>query len=333
MTNDVNSIEVSARSLDAAVRQALEHLGAQEDEVIIEIIASPRTGLLGLGARPARVRVTRRSYHAAVGEQGLAKAASGVGGEAAATPERSVARAEKEPGGGEKSRPGAGSRSTARKLDLFTSGESAGAQSADTVAAGLTSTSPDSTAAEVAGYGPAETATKPTKALEEQQREAVAVLKEILSLMGEQVRTSAAEVDTEAGEHAAIEINLEGESTALLIGRRGQTLEALEYVVNRILARRTENPAPVLLDVESYHARRNQRLARTALALGEQVKRQRKAVRLKPMPPRERRVIHMTLRDDPLLITESAGSGYLRAVKILPAAQAGQQPSPARGRS
>ncbi len=324
MTNAVNSIEITARSLDAAVRQALEQLGAQEDEVIIEILASSRAGLLGLGARPARVRVTRRGYHGAAGAgQSAPKPVSTAAGEPSAAQDEPLARAEKAPRSSDASRTAVRPAGSAVAHRISPGRAEAPSAAADAESPSLSASS----------ASPNDQAPKPSMPLDEQRQEAVSVLSELLALMGEQMRTVAADLDEEAGEHAAIEINLEGQNTGLLIGRRGQTLEALEYVVNRILARRTENPAPVLLDIESYYARHSQRLARTALALGEQVKRQRKAVRLKPMPPRERRVIHMTLRDDPLLVTESSGSGYLRAVKILPAAEPSQPPPSARGRA
>jgi spoIIIJ-associated protein len=325
MTNAVNSIEITARSLDAAVRQALEQLGAAEDEVIIEILASPRTGLLGLGARPARVRVTRRSQHAASAAQGAQQPLYTDSGQPSAVQSEPPTPAQTNSRASRGLRTPAVRQASARKPDASSTACENPLPAVEIGPSRFSISSSSGSEEEVEA--------KPSKTLDEQRREAVAVLSEVLALMGEQVRACAVENEDEVGEHAAIEINLEGQNTGLLIGRRGQTLEALEYIINRIMARRIDNPAPVLLDIESYYARRNQRLVRTALALGEQVKRQRKPVRLKPMPPRERRVIHMTLRDDPLLVTESSGAGYLRAVKILPAAQRHQSAPAARGRA
>jgi spoIIIJ-associated protein len=324
MIEDVNSVEVTARSLDAAVRQALERLGAQEDEVIIEILASPRAGLLGLGARPARVRVTRRTDHAVSIDRSAAEPAASATRKPSAAGDEVLRRGETNLRQEEASHePDSTASSALMSDDLL---EPSGAVSINA------NVQVSSKHVEMTSPAEQPPEPKPGKPLHEQRQEALNLLNEILTLMGEQMQTTAISAKEEAGENAAIEINLETENKGLLIGRRGQTLEALEYVVNRIMARRVENPVPVLLDVESYHARRSQRLVRLALALGEQVKRQRKALRLKPMPPRERRVIHRTLRDDPLLMTESSGSGYLRAIKIFPASEPSHSAPSSRGR-
>jgi spoIIIJ-associated protein len=122
------------------------------------------------------------------------------------------------------------------------------------------------------------------------------------------------EVDAET-----VELDIKGDGSGILIGRHGQTLDALEYIVNRILARRIKDPAPISLETESYRARRRQQLHRMALSMGEKAKREHKAVRLEPMPPRDRRVIHLALKDDPMITTRSAGEGVMRAIEIVPA--------------
>ncbi len=311
MTNEMNSVEVTAPSLDEAVRQALESLGAQEDDVVIEILSTPRSGLLGLGSRPAKVRVTRKAPFDVQTGVIAPSAAATAGTEAAA-------KADSMPAATTLAQPGVSGAGA----------ESLSEQAQHTAHAGQAA--------------PSEPAEEPKaapqtaqKSLEEQLQEAVAIIRETMQLMGETVEISSRIVEPQDGDTAAIEVDLKGENSGLLIGRRGQTLEALEYIVNRILARRIENAVPVLLDVESYNARRSQRLQRLALSLGEKVKRQRKALRLKPMSPRERRVVHMALRDDPLVTTESTGAGYLRAIKILPVDSASKATDTAqkRGRS
>jgi spoIIIJ-associated protein len=90
-------------------------------------------------------------------------------------------------------------------------------------------------------------------------------------------------------------------------------------LVNRIVARRIRDAAPVVLETESYRARRRQQLHRMALSMGERAKRDHRPVTLDPMPPRDRRVIHLALKDDPMLSTRSNGEGFLRSIEIVPA--------------
>ena len=115
-----------------------------------------------------------------------------------------------------------------------------------------------------------------------------------------------------------VELEIKGDGSGILIGRHGQTLDALEYLVNRILARRIKDAAPISLETESYRARRRQQLHRMALSMGEKAKREHKPVRLEPMPPRDRRMVHLALKDDPMITTRSAGEGLMRSIEIVP---------------
>jgi len=92
-------------------------------------------------------------------------------------------------------------------------------------------------------------------------------------------------------------------------------------MVNRVLARRFKDAAPISIDTESYRARRRGQLHRMALAKGEEAKREHIAVTLEPMPPRDRRIIHLALKDDPLVTTRSEGEGFLRSIQIVPVDQ------------
>jgi spoIIIJ-associated protein len=121
------------------------------------------------------------------------------------------------------------------------------------------------------------------------------------------------------GDPESVELEIKGDGSGILIGRHGQTLDALEYLVNRIVARRIRDAAPVVLETESYRARRRQQLHRMALSMGERAKRDHRPMTLDPMPPRDRRVVHLALKDDPMLTTRSSGDGFLRSIEIVPA--------------
>lgn len=138
------------------------------------------------------------------------------------------------------------------------------------------------------------------------------VLGEILEHMDLEAPISSIVQDNE------VIINLEDVSDGLLIGRKGETLDALEYLLNRIVIRSDEVEAHLLVDAAGYRQRRRQNLESLALRLSEQAKRRRKTVTLSPLNPRDRRIVHLTLEDDPLVTTTSMGRGYFRRLNIIP---------------
>jgi spoIIIJ-associated protein len=113
-------------------------------------------------------------------------------------------------------------------------------------------------------------------------------------------------------------LNIEGDDLGILIGRRGQTLAALEYVAKLIVVRRLKAWLPLTIDVGGYKKHRRDSLQKLALYLAEQVKSRRRAMPLEPMPADERRIIHLTLADHPDVTTQSIGEGENRKVVILP---------------
>jgi spoIIIJ-associated protein len=149
----------------------------------------------------------------------------------------------------------------------------------------------------------------------EMGEKACTILKEILQLMGTEARLG---LETRNGETVIIATARSGTPEGFLIGHRGQTLDALEYLLNRIITKSDEIEAHIALDIEGYRERRWKSLESLALRLGERAKRRRKTITLSPMSPRDRRVIHLTLQEDPLVTTKSTGRGYFRQVTIVP---------------
>ena len=115
-----------------------------------------------------------------------------------------------------------------------------------------------------------------------------------------------------------VEIDIAGEDSGLLIGRRGETLRALQFIVNLIINQRTEGRA--MLDIEGYRERRYASLRTLASQVAERVATTGRSVTLEPMAANERRIIHMTLSEHPQVITESSGIGSGRKITISPAA-------------
>lgn len=112
-------------------------------------------------------------------------------------------------------------------------------------------------------------------------------------------------------------IDLAGEDSGLLIGRRGQTLQALQFLVN-LIVRKQFDGVRVVLDVENYRQRREASLREMATKIAERVAQTNRSITLEPMLPADRRIIHTTLTDHPSVATESTGEGEGRKVTIRP---------------
>ena len=112
-------------------------------------------------------------------------------------------------------------------------------------------------------------------------------------------------------------IDLAGEDSGLLIGRRGQTLQALQFLVNLIVRKQFEG-VRVVLDVENYRQRREFQLRDMAIKVAARVTQTNRSITLEPMPPADRRIIHTSLTDNPDVSTESTGEGEGRKVTIMP---------------
>jgi spoIIIJ-associated protein len=116
----------------------------------------------------------------------------------------------------------------------------------------------------------------------------------------------------------SISLNIEGDDLGILIGRRGQTLSCLQYIVRLIVGHQKKSWLPVIIDVEGYKQRRYQALQVFARQMAEQVNAKKMSFTLEPMPAYERRIIHLALADHKDVMTESIGQGESRRVVILP---------------
>jgi spoIIIJ-associated protein len=144
--------------------------------------------------------------------------------------------------------------------------------------------------------------------------EAVGVLTRLLELMGFGARVDAIGGD----EPAEVCLRISSEAGGLLIGRHGQTLDALEYLLNRLVERRDERIRRILLDTEGYRERRRRELIETARRLAARVRETGRPVAMNPSNARERRIVHLALADDARLSTRSDGEGPFRHVVISP---------------
>jgi len=220
----VRSAEGSGRTVEEAIRDALRVLGAKRDDVDLMVLDEGTRGVLGLGAREARVRLTLLSEEA--------------------------------------------------EDDIVPEAEAAASEAGD----------------------PISTARNVTSSL--------------INAMGFRGVVNASEDD------GAVLVSIAGANLAPLIGRRGQTLEALELLVNAIVGRRLGHRVPVIVDAERYRERRREALINLARRTATRVERTGEPVPLEPMSPSERRVIHTTLADEVKVATHSEGEGPNRHVVI-----------------
>ena len=135
---------------------------------------------------------------------------------------------------------------------------------------------------------------------------------DVMNAMGmEDVKVTSA-VD----EEGALSINMEGSNMGILIGKRGQTLDSLQYLTNRVANKMQDGYVRVKLDTEDYRRRRKETLENLAKNIASKVKRTRKTVSLEPMNPYERRIIHSALQSDPAVSTHSEGEEPYRRVVV-----------------
>ena len=120
-----------------------------------------------------------------------------------------------------------------------------------------------------------------------------------------------------------LSINLEGPEMGILIGKRGQTLDALQYIISLAVNKKSESYIRVKLDTENYRARRKETLENLAKNIASKVKRTRRTVALEPMNPYERRIIHSALQSDPAVSTHSEGEEPYRKVVVTLARRSG----------
>lgn len=217
----MENLEISAKTVEEAIQQALEQLGVARDEVEVTVLSEGKTGILGLGAEEARVRIS---------------------------PLVSV---------------------------------------------------------------PAE-----ESAMTETAR---SVLETLLAAMGITASVIILEQPSAVGveeEPAPVTFDIRGDDLGILIGRHGQTLSCLQYIVRLIVSQRTKAWVPIIIDVEGYKQRRSQALQAMAHRMAERVKIKGTPFALEPMPAYERRIIHLTLAEHPDVFTESIGDGDSRKVVI-----------------
>ena len=137
-------------------------------------------------------------------------------------------------------------------------------------------------------------------------------LEKILELIPVETTVNAEKTD------GTIALNIQGDKSGLLIGRRGKTLDAIQYIVNKIVNKALDKKLHIVVDSEDYRSRREESLTQLALKMGDKAKKIKKPVTTNLLNPHDRRIIHLTLKEDEDLDTKSRGEGLLKKVVIIP---------------
>jgi spoIIIJ-associated protein len=297
------SREFSAKTVEAAIEEGLRLLNARRDQVTIEVLHEGSRGLLGIGSSNARVRITLPDPSASpVQVAPTAPKVSPV--EAApppAAPDQPAQGASPEPVAVETAAPAPVSPPAPQADTSDDAGDDdAGYEDGDE----------DEETDEDGEY---ET---PVSA-EELESISAELLEEMLSLMGFDCAVDASWGEDDSGTPPLV-LNVQGDDLGMLIGRHGETLASIQYLIRLMVNQRIHRWTNIVVDVNSYKARRAEQLQQMAERLADQVVTSGRAVALEPMPPNERRLVHMSLRNHPQVITQSTGEGDRRKVQILP---------------
>ena len=262
MSNQNESLDVSAKTIDEAIEQGLAQLDLTREQVDIEVIKEGKRGVFGIGSEEAQIRLTPRSQMPAENPQ-----------------ISEISRAEEV------------------------------APVAEATASAETIEPAETFQAEIKPSQPAEVG-----------EIAIRYLDTLLKLMGiKAVVTYRYAGDlVEPGEAPPLVLDITGGDLGILIGRRSETLQALQDLVRIMVSKELSSWQPLMVDVESYRVRRRQSLRQMAEKMAERVAASRKKMVLEAMPPHERRIIHIALRDHPVVITKSIGSDDNRKVTIIP---------------
>lgn len=286
------AIEVRGKTIEVAIEKGLAELGLARNNVEIEVIRPGSRGVLGIGAEDAVVSLMPR----------LAAPAAKRAPVRYSQPAREVEQAAKE-----------------ETLPEAEPVRAAAPRPADQTPAKPVAKTHAKPAAKPAAKTHAKPAAKPA---EKNDEEAAALardlLAELLTLLGVDAQVVLRYSEDEEGGEPVLILDVVGQDLGILIGRRGETLAALQFVLRLMVNNHIRRWMNLVVDVEGYKARRESMLIELAQRMAERAVGSGRAVALEAMPASERRIVHITLRDHPDVTTQSVGEGDDRKVTIIP---------------
>jgi spoIIIJ-associated protein len=259
MSQEKTTLEIIAPSVEEAVARGLEQLGLPKDAVSVEVLDNGSRGLLGIGGRQARVRLSLKEVETA--------------------PVVSAAASEKSEQGYQDSQASFKEPTSIKKIDE------------------------------------AELSEDEVKALRKTQETVL----ELLKRMHIKAEVSSCYIEpADENDDRLVMVDIQGKDLSILIGRRSETLNALQYVTSLIVSKELNRWVPLMIDVQGYRSRRERQLRQLGRRMADQAVQTGKKQVLEPMPANERRVIHLELRDNAYVTTESTGDEPFRKVTIVP---------------
>jgi len=252
MSQEKTTLEIIAPTVDEAISRGLEQLALSRDSVDIEVLDNGSRGLLGIGGRQSRVRLTVKE--------------------------------------------------TEEETPVLNENETPVAYEAEK----------DSTQKEI-----------PTGNLSEDERKAMKVtqdvVKELLERMHVKATINSKYIEpVDENDERLVMVDIQGNDLSILLGRRSETLNALQYITSLIVSKELNRWVPLMIDVQGYRERRERQLRQLGRRMAQQAIETGKRQTLEPMPANERRVIHLELRNHPQVTTESTGEDPFRKVMIIP---------------
>ena len=275
-------ITVSAKTLDDAITEALIQLGVTSDQLDYEVIEKGSAGFLGIGMKQAVIKARRK-----VVEEPEAEIVEDVKSEPAVMKKEEPKPVKKEFTKKETIKKETVKKEPAKKTFIK---EEAVKEAAPSV--------------------------KKEADLAKVESQTIEACEKFIYDVLKAMDMTDVKVTSVVDEEGALSIDMEGSNMGILIGKRGQTLDSLQYLTNRVANKMQEGYVRVKLDTEDYRRRRKETLENLAKNIASKVKRTRRTVSLEPMNPYERRIIHSALQGDPAVSTHSEGEEPYRRVVV-----------------
>ena len=311
----MKSIEASGKTVKDAIRNGLAELGCDSDDVDIQVVEMGSPGLFGMFGKPAKVRLTVKADDPTL-EIEMPVLSLDAGN--TRKPKQDKRKAEKPAPKVEKPIEKAAPTEEAAAEDEEAPRKSRNRRRRRGGTKGVEGVEPVENGADEAQAAPAPAPIiehepflpTPVEAQSEEAKRASAFLSGLTERMGVPVAIALQESPEQ------LRMQMTGEGMSLLIGRRGETLDALQYLTSLNINRGREEYLRVSIDTENYRAKREEALRKLAIRMAGRAKKSGRRVALEPMNPYERRILHSALQDDPDVTTHSEGEEPYRRVII-----------------
>ena len=293
----MESLEFSGKTTEEALSKASEHFQLPMDKLEVEVISAGSSGLLGLiGAKKARIMARPLADSAKEAMDEVMREFRGEEEPAQPEPPKTPARSSETP-------------APAKRQTIADYSDQPKEQAPET-----TTPAPADDSGLSGNDADEET---PQTSREPESAEVVEASRQVLErIVG--ALDSEAQITAKNGYGAGIELEVEGGEVGILIGRRGQTLDALQYLTTRIVSHQEGRPVRISVDAGGYRRRRRESLEDLALRMADKARHTRRPVSVGPLSSPERRVVHLALKGESGVSTSSRGRGEMKKVLISP---------------